>query len=80
MKLIINFFNFILILFNVNYFFILKNYGRFWYLMLFIIKYYGLILIFGFEVLIVRGGEIIFILFNLRNNFWFEISINEFKR
>lgn len=65
----------------------MKNCGKFWYLMLFIIKYYGLILIFGFEVLILRGGEIIFILFNLRNNFWFEIkiryclfSINEFKR
>lgn len=65
----------------------MKNYGKFWYLMLFIIKYYGLILIFGLGVLILRGGEIIFILFNLRNNFWFEIkiryclfSINEFKR
>lgn len=58
----------------------MKNYGKFWYLMLFIIKYYGLILIFGLGVLILRGGEIIFILFNLRNNFYCLFSINEFKR
>lgn len=60
--------------------FLLKNHGKLWYLMLFIIKYHGLILISGLGVLIVRGGEIISTPLNPRNYPWFEISINESKR
>lgn len=69
--------------------FLLKNHGKLWYLMLFIIKYHGLILISGPGVLILRGGEIISTPLNPRNNPWFEIkirlryclfSINESKR
>lgn len=71
--------------------FLLKNHGKLWYLMLFIlvIKYHGLILISGLKVLILRGGEIISTPLNPRNNPWFEIkirlryclfSINESKR
>lgn len=37
--------------------FLMKNHGKLWYLMLFIIKYHGLILISGLEVLILRGGK-----------------------
>lgn len=60
--------------------FLLKNHGKLWYLMLFIIKYHGLILISGLGVLILRGGEIISTPLNPRNNPYCLFSINESKR